>query len=73
MEDLSLDLEEKIDKNKIDVWTCPEYVTKYITGVSLEWGMPWWQVDHVSFVCDIYKKHITMKIIVSYGRCHFNF
>ena len=47
-------------------------MTKYATGVSPEWGMPWWQVEHVSFVCNIYKKCITMKITVSYGRCHFN-
>ena len=49
------DLEEEIDENKIDVWTCPEYVIKYVIGVNPEWGMPWWQVDHVGFVCDIYK------------------
>ena len=50
------DPNEEIDETKINQWTCPDYVTKYVTRVTLEWGSSWWTVDHVSDVCDIFKK-----------------
>ena len=46
---------------------------QYVTRVILEWGLPWWIVDHVNVVCDISEKCINKKKIVSSGRCHFIF
>ena len=68
-----LDLEEVIDPTSSEHFACEEHLIQYVTEERLEWGEPWWMVNHVSvkylfskLSCNlIFFNHFTLLVITS--------